>query len=252
MAEKAGDSEEPEDGSAGGPAGFRGRAWHWILAAAALAGLCIVVAAALLMRIRRGSGADSTPPAAPGRPPLPTPSGGSPGTGQPPGPVPAAPKGPSSCGNDGCSACSAGQDACDELGRSCTGAFSDACSGSSSCGDPGSSCGDSGSGCAQPTSYAPHAQLLTDLAAGIPQMFLRAQDRVTLPACAGVLAIRAYQRWISPRLSVRCRFTPSCSQFGLRAIQRYGLLAGSRLALGRIQRCRVTVPCGSADPVPGY
>ncbi|MBC6469903.1 membrane protein insertion efficiency factor YidD [Actinomadura alba] len=83
-------------------------------------------------------------------------------------------------------------------------------------------------------------------------MFLQVRVGRSPSARLGVLAIRAYQRWISPRLSVRCRFTPSCSRYGLQAIEQYGLLAGSRLALARIRRCVVTVPRGSVDPVPGH
>jgi putative membrane protein insertion efficiency factor len=66
----------------------------------------------------------------------------------------------------------------------------------------------------------------------------------------GVRAVRAYQRWLSPRLPVRCRYAPTCSQYGLVAIRRYGLLAGSRLALARIRRCTPGVPPGTQDPVP--
>jgi len=64
-------------------------------------------------------------------------------------------------------------------------------------------------------------------------------------------------RWaLSPAKTVffgplgRCRFTPSCSQYALEAIQQHGALRGGRLALRRICRCH---PWGDAghDPVPG-
>lgn len=68
---------------------------------------------------------------------------------------------------------------------------------------------------------------------------------------AGLRVIAAYRRWLSPRVQVECRFTPSCSGFGYRAVSRYGLLVGGRLALGRVLRCRPGVTPGTHDPVPG-
>lgn len=65
----------------------------------------------------------------------------------------------------------------------------------------------------------------------------------------GVAAIRLYQRTISPRLPTRCRYTPTCSAYGLQAVRAYGLVTGSRLALGRIRRCRHHVPYGTRDPL---
>ncbi|HEY1177877.1 MAG TPA: membrane protein insertion efficiency factor YidD [Phytomonospora sp.] len=67
----------------------------------------------------------------------------------------------------------------------------------------------------------------------------------------GVAAIRAYQKWLSPRLPFHCRFRPSCSQYGLEAVRAYGLVRGMRLAAGRILRCNGTVRRGTEDRVPG-
>lgn len=66
---------------------------------------------------------------------------------------------------------------------------------------------------------------------------------------AGMLAVRFYQRFISPMLPPSCRFTPSCSQYTLIAIQRYGLLRGSWMGAKRIGRCHPLHP-GGFDPVP--
>jgi hypothetical protein len=69
---------------------------------------------------------------------------------------------------------------------------------------------------------------------------------------AAVAAIRAYRRWVSHRIPVRCRYVPSCSAFGLEAIERYGLESGGRLAAGRIRSCRAPVPFGTHDPVAAH
>ncbi|MEV8518096.1 membrane protein insertion efficiency factor YidD [Dactylosporangium sp. NPDC051484] len=66
----------------------------------------------------------------------------------------------------------------------------------------------------------------------------------------GVRAIRGYQRWLSPRLPVRCRYSPSCSAYGLTVVDRFGLVTGGRLAAARIARCRCDVPMGTVDEPP--
>ena len=61
--------------------------------------------------------------------------------------------------------------------------------------------------------------------------------------------IRFYQRFISPLTPPACRFTPTCSQYMLEAIQKYGALKGTWLGIKRICRCH---PWGGSgyDPVP--
>ena len=61
--------------------------------------------------------------------------------------------------------------------------------------------------------------------------------------------IRLYQMTLSPALPTSCRFTPTCSQYGLEAIRKYGTLKGGVLTTWRILRCN---PFGGhgEDPVP--
>lgn len=64
-----------------------------------------------------------------------------------------------------------------------------------------------------------------------------------------ILLIRFYQAVISPYLMPSCRFTPSCSAYGIEAISRHGPFRGVWLTLKRIGRCH---PWGGSgyDPVP--
>ena len=61
--------------------------------------------------------------------------------------------------------------------------------------------------------------------------------------------IRLYQATISRLVPSSCRFYPSCSQYGYEAIQKYGALRGSWMAVKRIGRCHPFHP-GGYDPVP--
>jgi len=64
-----------------------------------------------------------------------------------------------------------------------------------------------------------------------------------------IALIRLYQKGISPFFPKCCRFTPTCSQYGIEAIERYGAIKGSWLTIKRICRCN---PWGGSgyDPVP--
>ena len=55
--------------------------------------------------------------------------------------------------------------------------------------------------------------------------------------------IRFYQKYISPLKSTRCPYIPTCSQYGLEAIEKYGAVKGCLLAGWRILRCKVRVQC---------
>jgi putative membrane protein insertion efficiency factor len=61
--------------------------------------------------------------------------------------------------------------------------------------------------------------------------------------------IRGYQKLISPFLPASCRFSPTCSNYALQAVDKYGVLKGGWLALRRISRCHPWHP-GGHDPVP--
>jgi putative membrane protein insertion efficiency factor len=64
-----------------------------------------------------------------------------------------------------------------------------------------------------------------------------------------IAIIRGYQRFISPLLGPRCRFYPSCSSYAIEAVDRFGPVKGSYLAVHRICRCHPLNP-GGFDPVP--
>lgn len=64
-----------------------------------------------------------------------------------------------------------------------------------------------------------------------------------------IAAIRGYQRYISPALPRHCRFTPTCSQYAIEALQKYGALKGTALTVWRILRCNPFCR-GGYDPVP--
>jgi uncharacterized protein len=61
--------------------------------------------------------------------------------------------------------------------------------------------------------------------------------------------IRGYQVFISPLLGNTCRYIPSCSQYALEAIEKYGVLKGSCMAVWRILRCN-PFSRGGYEPVP--
>ncbi len=64
-----------------------------------------------------------------------------------------------------------------------------------------------------------------------------------------ILIIKAYRTFISPLLAPSCRYIPTCSEYGLQAIKKYGPFKGGWLTVKRISRCH---PWGGHgyDPVP--
>ncbi len=64
-----------------------------------------------------------------------------------------------------------------------------------------------------------------------------------------ILLIKFYQWVISPIIGPKCRFTPTCSQYGIDAIKKYGPFKGVWLTMKRVSKCH---PWGGHghDPVP--
>lgn len=61
--------------------------------------------------------------------------------------------------------------------------------------------------------------------------------------------IRFYQKFISPMMLPTCRYQPTCSQYGIEAIQYHGIIKGTWLTMKRILRCH-PFSKGGFDPVP--
>jgi len=64
-----------------------------------------------------------------------------------------------------------------------------------------------------------------------------------------VYLIKIYRLLISPIFPSSCRFTPTCSQYSIEAIKKYGVIKGGILSVKRISRCHPLNP-GGYDPVP--
>lgn len=63
------------------------------------------------------------------------------------------------------------------------------------------------------------------------------------------LPIRLYQRFLSPLKPPMCRFSPTCSQYAVEAVEAHGILRGGAYAVWRILRCHPFCR-GGHDPVP--
>ena len=61
--------------------------------------------------------------------------------------------------------------------------------------------------------------------------------------------IRGYRLLLSPWLGNSCRFYPSCSGYAITAVERFGVLRGSAMAVARLLRCHPW-HAGGIDPVP--
>ncbi len=61
--------------------------------------------------------------------------------------------------------------------------------------------------------------------------------------------IRFYQKYLSPLKTTKCPYIPTCSNYGLQAIEKYGAFKGGLLTIWRILRCN-PFSHGGYDPVP--
>ena len=49
--------------------------------------------------------------------------------------------------------------------------------------------------------------------------------------------LRGYKRWISPAFPPSCRYVPTCSEYAMEAVERYGMWRGGAMAVWRLMRC---------------
>lgn len=64
-----------------------------------------------------------------------------------------------------------------------------------------------------------------------------------------IFLIKLYRKYLSPLKTTRCPYNPTCSQYGIDAIEKYGVIKGGFLTLWRILRCN-PFSKGGYDPVP--
>jgi putative membrane protein insertion efficiency factor len=74
-------------------------------------------------------------------------------------------------------------------------------------------------------------------------------DVALAPRLVLVQSIRAYQKYLSPMFGPRCKYYPSCSHYGVQALETHGALRGSALAAWRVLRCN-PFSNGGVDDVP--
>ncbi len=65
-------------------------------------------------------------------------------------------------------------------------------------------------------------------------------------------SVAGYHRYIHPLTGrfIRCRYTPTCSEYAVQAVRKYGIGKGGWMGLRRIASCRPSVPMGTVDAVP--
>ena len=84
----------------------------------------------------------------------------------------------------------------------------------------------------------------------VVSLLLRASSVAgNLPKLLVMGLIKVYRYCISPLMARHCRFYPTCSSYGLEALETYGFLKGSLLTVKRLLRCHPWHP-GGFDPVP--
>jgi putative membrane protein insertion efficiency factor len=63
-----------------------------------------------------------------------------------------------------------------------------------------------------------------------------------------IIILSLYKKWISPFLPSACRFYPTCSEYAMQAIEKYGVIKGSFFAFRRLLKCH-PLHSGGFDPV---
>ncbi len=64
-----------------------------------------------------------------------------------------------------------------------------------------------------------------------------------------IALIKFYRKYLSPLKTIKCPYTPTCSEYGMEAVEKYGIIKGCLLACWRILRCN-PFSKGGYDPVP--
>lgn len=64
-----------------------------------------------------------------------------------------------------------------------------------------------------------------------------------------IFVINIYRRFVSPLKPPSCRFYPTCSQYAIHAIEKYGAFKGTFLSIKRVLKCHPFHP-GGFDPIP--
>ena len=65
---------------------------------------------------------------------------------------------------------------------------------------------------------------------------------------AALWVLRVYKRWISPMFPPSCRYVPTCSEYAMEAVERYGAVRGGAMAAWRVLRCH-PLATGGLDPI---
>ena len=79
-------------------------------------------------------------------------------------------------------------------------------------------------------------------------LYFRKEDGIILKKIL-IALIKFYRKYLSPMKTTKCPYCPTCSLYGLEAVEKYGAIKGGALAFWRILRCN-PFSKGGYDPVP--
>ncbi|MCP4900368.1 MAG: membrane protein insertion efficiency factor YidD [bacterium] len=85
--------------------------------------------------------------------------------------------------------------------------------------------------------------------AGARERVRPVSEKGSIAARGALVILRSYKKWLSPILPPACRFEPTCSEYAMEAISKYGAVRGSWMGLYRLLRCH-PFHRGGFDPVP--